>query len=414
MKVMWFSINASMLDEERFSGSWTASLEMALKERYGDHLELAVVFETIKALPERIEKNGTVYYPIPKQKELTTILRSHVDAYLYWKRIEPAFMRAVQDFRPEIIQCFGTEWMYGMIAEDISVPIVIHMQGFLNVYYSSVKMIVNESKRRRQVSDVRSLISQMISRRWEESRMELERRIMAANRFFMGRTDWDRMIVRYYSPGARYYQVQELIRPLFREAAGSWRYKSDKLRLLTVSLADSRKGVTMTLRACKILRELTDLDYEWRVAGSRDYFAEAEIETGIRCSDVGIHLLGYIEEQQIVKELQEATLFVHPSVIDNSPNSICEAQLVGCPVIASYVGGVGSLVRDGETGFLYPYNEPHTLAFRIADLARSGPFLTKVSENAVREALARHDPVAVAESVWNVYLEVLETTQLTE
>ena len=67
-----------------------------------------------------------------------------------------------------------------------------------------------------------------------------------------------------------------------------------------------------------------------------------------------------IGPQQIVRELSEADLFIHPSIIDNSPNALCEAQLVGCPVcpadaapeikaisryVSPFVGGQGA-ARD--------------------------------------------------------------------
>lgn len=409
MKVMCFSINGSMFTSERFSGGWTASLEQALHNRYGEEFKLAVAFETDEDLPEKIEKNETIYYPIRKsRKELTSVLKSWVNAYLHWKNMKQPFIQAVKEFQPDIIQCFGSEWPYGMIVEDITVPIVIHMQGFLNIYYPTLRSIISEKEIYGNIVNIRSLVARLISRRWENSRMRLERRIMAANSYFMGRTQWDKMLVRHYSNNAHYFHVPELIRKTFNKAAGSWNYKPNKkIRLLTVSQADYRKGIDITLYTCRILRELTNIDFEWRIAGNKEFFEKMEKKTGIKSSDVGINLLGYILEEQIIKELQEATFFVHPSIIDNSPNSICEAQIIGCPVIASNVGGVGSLIKDGETGFLYPYNEPHTLAFRIIDLAKNGSLLTKVSKNSVQTAIARHDPTTVAETVWNVYHEII-------
>ena len=408
MRVMWFSINGSMFELERFSGGWVSSLEQAMYNSFGEKMNLAVVFETINDLPEKIEKNKTIYYPIKKQRVLRSILKSRVNAYNNWNNIKQSFIKAVNDFQPDIIHCFGSEWTYGMIVEDVSIPVVIHMQGFLNIYYPSVRMNIKEKCKWQNVLDIRYLISRMIVKRWEESCMRLERKIMSSNSYFMGRTEWDNMIVRHYSPGSHYFHVPELLRPLFHKNAGSWRYKSgQKIRILTVSQADFRKGIDMTLYVCRILRELTDLAFEWRIAGNRDYLEDAEKRTGIKCSEVGINFLGHIPEEQIIQELQEATLFIHPSLIDNSPNSICEAQIIGCPVIATNVGGVGSLVKNGETGFLYPYNEPHTLAFRIADLGKNASLLTKVSENEVHTALARHNPTIVAERVWNVYQEII-------
>ncbi len=51
-----------------------------------------------------------------------------------------------------------------------------------------------------------------------------------------------------------------------------------------------------------------------------------------------------------------------PSHIENSPNALCEAMLVGTPCIAAFVGGVPSLVRHGEEGLLYHDADPFALA----------------------------------------------------
>ena len=116
-----------------------------------------------------------------------------------------------------------------------------------------------------------------------------------------------------------------------------------------------------------------------------------------------------LEVGGVVDELKNADLFIHPSIIDNSPRAICEAQLIGCPVISSNVGGVPQLVDDGVTGFLYPYNEPHTLAFLIADLVGQRDTLTNVSRAASRVARERHDSNRIVDRIINVYEEVLST-----
>ena len=45
-----------------------------------------------------------------------------------------------------------------------------------------------------------------------------------------------------------------------------------------------------------------------------------------------------IDSEQVAQELSSSRVYIHPAIIDNSPNSLCEAQIVGCPVIAANVG----------------------------------------------------------------------------
>ena len=330
-----------------------------------------------------------------------------------WELARLALLDVIDQFKPDIIQCLGSEWPYGAIADDVDAPVVIHMMGFLNIYYPSIDMANGYTHEeplwriarkklsfgKRNPSDVRAKCEQCAA---------FERRVMLANRYFMGRTEWDKNIVKFYSPGSRYYHVPEFIHYPFIREAGSWKYHFDgKLRLLTVSAADDRKGIEIILQTAKLLMDIVGIDFEWRIAGNKEFFERFERRCGIRHEDVNVHLLGMLEKESIVDELKSADFFIHPSIIDNSPRAICEAQLVGCPVVASNVGGIPQLVENEATGFLYPYNEPHTLAFLIANLIEQRDVLADVSRSASRIARERHDPERIASRVFDVYKEIL-------
>lgn len=416
MRVMWLSINASLFNIEKTSGGWTSSLEAALKKYHGEEMEIAVVYEGSESssgrrTPEKHSCDGSVYYRISNRSSMPSKALRRPDAYDRWEYIRPEILAAIEDFEPDIIQCFGSEWPYGMITADVDIPVVIHMQGFLNAYAMSGKLLPrNDSMRRLIGSHVPQIIKRHI--RTADRQEELERETMRINHYFMGRTGWDKNLVKYFSPGSVYYHVPELIRHCFYDAAGTWKGASSKdgdgrARLLTVSQASPLKGNEIILYTAKILKEQTGTEFEWRVAGSPGMFRSAEKTTGINHRDVNIELLGWINQDRIISELQTADFFIHPSIIDNSPNAICEAQLIGCPIIASNVGGVPDLVESGRTGVLYPYNEPHTLAFIIAELKDQPWRLGELSRNESSAAYARHDPQIVAEEVCRRYKEII-------
>lgn len=71
-----------------------------------------------------------------------------------------------------------------------------------------------------------------------------------------------------------------------------------------------------------------------------------------------IEFYGQTSTEELIKQLKTCHFFVHPSYIDNSPNSVCEAMILGMPVLSSSVGGVPSLIENKETGFLFnPYDK---------------------------------------------------------
>ena len=106
--------------------------------------------------------------------------------------------------------------------------------------------------------------------------------------------------------------------------------------------------------------------------------------------------------------MSEADLYIHPSIIDNSPNTVCEAQLIGIPVIAANTGGLAQMIEDGKTGFLYPYSEPHTLAFTIMNLYRDKEKLEMISSNEIDMSHKRHDPQSVGNLLVKIYKTIID------
>lgn len=81
-----------------------------------------------------------------------------------------------------------------------------------------------------------------------------------------------------------------------------------------------------------------------------------------------VTFLGVQNEQQVVQNLKNAHVFLSASLIENSPNSVGEALLVGIPVVSSDVGGVKDFIKHGENGFIYPVDEPYMIPYYIGKI----------------------------------------------
>ena len=55
-------------------------------------------------------------------------------------------------------------------------------------------------------------------------------------------------------------------------------------------------------------------------------------------------------------------LYVSASHIENSPNSVAEAQLIGMPCIATGVGGTATYIEHNISGIIVPPGDPYALA----------------------------------------------------
>lgn len=103
-----------------------------------------------------------------------------------------------------------------------------------------------------------------------------------------------------------------------------------------------------------------------------------------------------------------ADIFIHPSYIDNSPNSVCEAQICGLPVIAANVGGVSSLIEHKKTGLLVPANAPYDICYWIKELINNDNLRESLSNNAVFTAKERHNPQTIVKNILEVYQSILK------
>lgn len=150
------------------------------------------------------------------------------------------------------------------------------------------------------------------------------------------------------------------------------------------------------------------IKFNWKVIGiskDTDFVHLFEKQYNISSADTNITLLGRKNAEQIQKLLLDADLYVHPSYIDNSPNSVCEAQYIGIPLIACYVGGVPSLIQHGVSGWLIPTNEPYEIAYIVKNYNKLP--IEEISKNEIIIAEERHNIYKIYNEVKRCYNEIL-------
>ena len=167
----------------------------------------------------------------------------------------------------------------------------------------------------------------------------------------------------------------------------------------------------MMLKTASVLKDV-GIEFEWSVAGkmSEELKEIVEKTERLKFSDCNIRILGFLPPEKMVDYLCEATMYVHTAYIENSPNSICEAQILGVPVISTMVGGIASLVHDGIDGELFPANDPWQMANGIVGLSKDLEKLKRYSENARSVALKRHSAENILSELLTCYNDILRMT----
>jgi glycosyltransferase involved in cell wall biosynthesis len=120
-----------------------------------------------------------------------------------------------------------------------------------------------------------------------------------------------------------------------------------------------------------------------------------------------VQLLGFVEAKDIIAELQAAHVYVLGSHIENSPNSVAEAQIVGTPTVATNAGGTPSMVTDGVSGLLYPAGDAPELARQLGRLFRDDQLADELSRGGREQARARGDETELTETLVAIYRRIL-------
>jgi glycosyltransferase involved in cell wall biosynthesis len=85
-----------------------------------------------------------------------------------------------------------------------------------------------------------------------------------------------------------------------------------------------------------------------------------------------LRLTAHVHFKSTVDQTQDLLcaldVFVMPSLMEGLGLSVIEAQACGIPVVASRVGGLVDLIKEGESGYLVPVNDPPALADRIIEV----------------------------------------------
>jgi len=140
------------------------------------------------------------------------------------------------------------------------------------------------------------------------------------------------------------------------------------------------KGVPNLLQAIpKVLEE--ENDAKFLIAGAGDLFNS--IGEFINKNELTnkVELLGWIPHQELPEYLNELKLLILPSYTEGLSFITREAMACGTPVLATPVGGIPDVIKDGETGFILEDNSPECIARNIIR-AIHYPELDKITRNA--------------------------------
>lgn len=415
MKVMWLC-NTPTTEVARVcnisksaQGGWLVSV--------ADELETREDIEFTYVLLSKEATQGVKYVENKNSIYITVNLIDNTDSSLI-----KAFEEILKIQQPDIIHIWGTEykhsWAMVEAAKNAQLidQVVVSIQGMSSMY--AMHYMGGIPGKYQIVPSLRDCLRKDTLKKQKENmntRGRYEVSALKDVKHVIGRTFWDKACVKLLNPQVHYHFNNETLRENFYTS--EWEY--EKCRKHSIFVSQSHypiKGFHYLLEAVSILKEKYD-DIQVYVSGHDIVFKKGVLLTAygryirhlIRKYQLTthIHYLGMLNAEEMKQQFLKSEVFVSPSVIENSPNSVGEAMLLGMPIVSSNVGGVSDMLEHNREGYLYQSDAPYLLAYYISQFFDDQEKEREFGENARVHARKTHDKEENIRKLIEIYTELL-------
>ncbi len=414
MKILWITnqptpdiAKASKL-KTGFGGGWMNLLRQQLSKKN----DLIIAFPTIPRQTYIGDRAGNVrYFAIPTKKMK---LKPHMATIEY-------FRQTIEAVQPDVIHIWGTEYVHtyeavvaakecGMIDKT-----VISIQGLVSVYAQHFYCGLSKSNFCRLT--LRDIVRKTGINRQKKNfvkRGKFEQAALCQVHHVIGRTDWDKACTFQLNPSQRYHHCNETLREPFY--LKNWDIANCQKHSVFVSQSQYPiKGFHKALEALAILRKKypdihlyttgknrLSADFKERLKmGNYDVLVRNQIKKlGL---EQNVSFLGVLNEEEMRDRFLKSHIFLSPSSIENSPNSVGEAMLLGMPVVSSDVGGVKNMLTHEKEGYVYQADAAYMMAYYIDKIFSDDELAVRLGENAHKHAMMTHDREKNFRTLMDIY-----------
>ena len=418
MKVLWTvnlipaAVSVKLGKTSEVLGGWVESMAAKLSEN--NDIELGIVCKCEENLNFCEVIDGITYFSL------------YYTSSTSLSELESKCNEIVTKFNPDIVNIEGTEFLHAramqLSAKNHNIPAVVSLQGILNGQYAYQcgQLPVDDMMFSKSLTNIFSAwIMHLRKTRWYKPRMKPEKEIIENADYILGRTTWDRAHSYAINPNAKYYPCSRILRAPFYEEKWSLE-KTERHSIYVGNGYNALKGAHFVVMALPyLIREYPDVKVY--IAGYKP-FQENDKRSVLKKGyaaylkkliyDLGvqdhIEFTGPLKAPQVAQMLSKVNAYVLCSTIENSPNTLGEAMMVGTPCVSAYVGGVSDMAEDGKEALFYRNDDPKLLAWNLKRIFDSDELALALSEAGKKKARITHDPERNAQLLIDAYTDILK------
>lgn len=418
MKVLWTvnlipaAVSVKLGKASEVLGGWVESMAEQLSK--SSDIELGIVCKCEEKLDFCEIVDGVTYFSL------------HYTSSTSLEELKTKCDKIVSDFKPDIINIEGTEFLHAramqLTAKKHEIPAVVSLQGILNGQYAYQcgQLPIDDMMFSKSATEIfAAWIMHLRKTKWYKPRMKSEKEIIENADYILGRTTWDRAHSYAINPKAKYYLCSRILRKPFYEE--KWNLeKAERHSIYVGNGYSALKGLHFVVMALPyLINEYPDIKVY--VAGYKPYQENDKrsiLKKGYAAYlkkliyDLGvqdyIEFTGPLKAQQVAEKLSKVNAYVLCSTIENSPNTLGEAMMVGTPCVAAYVGGVSDMAEDGKEALFYRNDDPKLLAWNLKRIFDNDGLALSLSEAGKKKALITHDAARNAQMLLYAYTDILK------
>ena len=179
-------------------------------------------------------------------------------------------------------------------------------------------------------------------------------------------------------------------------------------KILTVARLVREKGLEYGIKSIKVLlKNNPNLHVQYNIIGNgilQEQLKECVTKLGLNGI---VKFLGEMDQTGVSKQMQEAHIFLLPSIEEALPVALMEAQATGLPVVATDVGGVSEVVTDGRSGYIVPAKNPLAIASKLEYLIENPGIWPEMGNYGRRIIEDKHDIKILNKRLEEIYYDLI-------